>query len=165
MSAVNPFEGYIRPRVCGLIVAQQCLLLVKIKSPTRPQPFWMPPGGGIEFREPAAQAVVRECREETGLRVEAGELCFVSEYLSGNWHALEWYFRCHILKDDAARTQQARLGSDPEMPADRQMLEGLAWFSADELRDESIPVFPAFIREYAAEILSGRPMPLRYAGQ
>ncbi|WAP52628.1 NUDIX domain-containing protein [Arthrobacter sp. ATA002] len=35
---------------------------------------WTLPGGGLEAREDAPAAVVREVREETGFTVEAGEL-------------------------------------------------------------------------------------------
>ncbi|MFW6347844.1 MAG: NUDIX domain-containing protein [Cyclonatronaceae bacterium] len=163
MPAINPFEGYIRPRVCGLIVERERLLLVKINAPTRREPFWMPPGGGIGFQEPAKTAVVRECAEETGLRVEAGELCFVSEYISGRWHALEWYFRCKIITEETH--QIPKLGHDPEMQPEDQMLEDIAWFTGDEIRNPQHKVFPAFIREYAAEILSGQALPLRYCPQ
>lgn len=165
MTAKNPFEGFIRPRVCGLIVKERRLLLVKINSPTRSQPFWMPPGGGIQFQESAEAAVVRECEEETGLRVEAGALCFVSEYISGNWHALEWYFRCYIMQDETGLPQQAVLGSDPEIEQEHQMLEDLAWFDYEALQQAGNEVFPPFIRQHAGEILSGRPIPLRYARQ
>lgn len=159
----NPFEGYIRPRVCGLIVERKRLLMVKINSPTRAEPFWMPPGGGIDFQETAEAAVVRECEEETGLRVEAGDLCFVSQYISGKWHALEWYFRCRIIQQETAQTPA--LGSDPEIQPEHQMLEDVAWFTHEELVHPRNRVFPPFVRTHAAEILSGRPMPLRYATQ
>ena len=163
MPPTNPFEGYIRPRVCGLIVEQERLLLVKINAPTRPEPFWMPPGGGIDFQEPAKTAVVRECAEETGLRVEAGELCFISEYISGKWHALEWYFRCKIIAQETLQTP--KLGHDPEMPPENQMLEDIAWFTADEIRNAQHVVFPEFIREHVSEILSGQTLPLRFVAQ
>lgn len=162
MPAKNAFEGRIRPRVCGLIVKDARLLLVKINAPTRSEPFWMPPGGGIDFRETAEAAVVRECREETGLIVEAGPMCFVSEYIHNNWHALEYYFQCTI---DGLSSDVARLGSDPELQPEDQMLEDVAWFSEQEIADAETPVHPCFIRNYASEILSNAPMPLRFVKQ
>ena len=45
--------------------------------------IWTLPGGGIDFGEPPAQAVLRELTEETGLRGELGRLVDVSDRLFG----------------------------------------------------------------------------------
>ncbi len=47
----NPFSGKVRVRVNGLIFKDDSILLVHIQSPTNPEPFWMPPGGGLELGE------------------------------------------------------------------------------------------------------------------
>jgi ADP-ribose pyrophosphatase YjhB (NUDIX family) len=42
-------------------------------------PFWALPGGRVEPGEAAAEAVVREMREELGIEATCGELLFVAE--------------------------------------------------------------------------------------
>jgi 8-oxo-dGTP diphosphatase len=153
-TSTNPFTGRIRPRACGLIVKGGRLLLVKINAPTRPEPFWMPPGGGIDFGERAAAAAEREILEETGLSVKSGQLVFVSEYISDKWHALEYYFRCELISG------KARLGRDPEISDSAQMLEDIRWMDVSTIKSSA--VFPEFIRDYAEEIVTGGPMAVRY---
>lgn len=155
--ADNPFSGKVRARACGLVVRDHRLLLVKINAPTRPEPFWMPPGGGISFGESMEKAVEREVHEETGLRVKSRELVFVSEYINNRWHALEYYFKCDILSGEV------RLGSDPEMPPSSQMLEDIGWFDESMMGD--LNVFPNFISEHSREILFAAEMPLRFVKQ
>ncbi len=153
----NQLSGRVRPRACGLIVSGQRLLLVKIDSPTREEPFWLPPGGGISFRETAAETAAREVKEETGLVVHPRKMVFVSEYIHNKWHALEFYFQCDVISGDVS------LGSDPEFGAQDQMLTDIGWFGADELNRDD--VFPVFIREYRHELLASADMPLRYVTQ
>jgi len=157
MAGKNPFADIVRPRSCGIVVQNSRLLLVKIHAPTRKEPFWMPPGGGISFGETAEAAAEREVEEETGLQVSSRGLMFVSEYIHGRWHAIELYYRCRVLSGMAA------LGTDPEMDASSQMLEDIGWFGPEEI--ETLNIFPAFIQEYKTLILSGETTPVRFISQ
>jgi 8-oxo-dGTP diphosphatase len=141
------FEGRVRVRVSGLIVRDSRMLLVKIKSPTRNKPFWMPPGGGVEFGEPLESALEREMLEETGLSVTTERLMYVSEYLKGQWHAIEFYFLC---RDNGG---EPVLGSDPELSETDQMLKELRWFSSPDAQESG--VFPVFIQEDFQRIING----------
>ncbi len=78
----QPFAGRVRVRVNGLLVKDRTLLLVKLNSKTRPEPFWIPPGGGVEFGESMEDTLVREMKEETGLEVNVGNLRYTSEYIT-----------------------------------------------------------------------------------
>lgn len=46
------------------------------------------PGGGQEPGETLKEAVIRECREEIGVKVEVNELLFVSEYIGKTMNTL-----------------------------------------------------------------------------
>ncbi|WP_226659248.1 NUDIX hydrolase [Pseudalkalibacillus hwajinpoensis] len=57
---------------------------------------WSLPGGAVEKGETLVQAAVREMREETGLKVEVGEVLSVNEAFIGNHHAHFFTFRGKI---------------------------------------------------------------------
>lgn len=130
ISGRSQFHGRLRVRANGILMRDDKILLVKINSPTTEQPFWMPPGGGVDYGEHLRKAVEREMLEETGLTVKAEELVLVSEYLKKPWHAVEFYFIC-----TEENRLKAVLGDDPELLKEHQMLEDIAWFTIDELQN------------------------------
>lgn len=56
-----------------------CVLLVASRYTNHPEPLWNLPGGRQHPGELLAETAERECLEETGVRVRAGELAYVSE--------------------------------------------------------------------------------------
>jgi 8-oxo-dGTP diphosphatase len=99
-SVTLPLEKMIfRNSVYGLILNEDKLLLVR----TRSTGLFAFPGGGIELGEPLAEALHREIREETGIRVEIGELATLSEdffyYNPADeaYHALLLFYWCQPL--------------------------------------------------------------------
>lgn len=139
----EPFSKRLRVRVCGLLVESGKLLLVNIQSPTRSEPFWTPPGGGLEFGESLQNAVKREIFEETGLQVEPTDLMYTSEFIKKPFHAVEYYWRCHRLGGELA------LGSDPEFDRGQQMLKAVEFIELNQLA--YLPVFPEYIRDHISE--------------
>jgi mutator protein MutT len=88
--------------------------------------FWMPPGGKVEPGESQEEAVVREAREELGLRVLAQAKLWECATDDGAF-ALHWW---------SAR----RLGGEPT-PHPGEVAE-LRWVTADEFLQLE-PIFPA----------------------
>lgn len=72
----EPVEGP-KVRATGLFVQDDAILLVK--QVLRERSRWNLPGGGLEVGETLGQCLVREMGEETGLRIEIGELLYVCD--------------------------------------------------------------------------------------
>ena len=63
----------------GILIRDATVLLVASRYPNHAQPLWNLPGGRQESDETIGEALVREFREETGLKITVGELRYVSE--------------------------------------------------------------------------------------
>ncbi|MGM0545883.1 MAG: NUDIX domain-containing protein [Bacteroidota bacterium] len=129
MSPDQPFANKLRVRVCGLLIQADQILLAQIHSPISDKLVWMPPGGGLSFGESMKDCLKREFREETNLSVEVHELVHVNELLKKSYHAVECFF-------EVKRTSgEEKLGKDPELSWDRQMLRDLQWVPLKELSE------------------------------
>ncbi len=76
----------------GLLVRDRRVLLVASHYPNHSEPLWNLPGGRQQPGELLVETVVREVREETGLRVETGALAYASESYDGATHFLNVTF-------------------------------------------------------------------------
>ena len=66
----------------GLLVDERGMLLCRISEQAPPwSGYWTLPGGGIDFGESPADAMVREVYEETGLHVEPATVVAVNSLL------------------------------------------------------------------------------------
>lgn len=149
----QPFAGRVRVRVNGLLVRNRSLLLVKLKSRTQPEPFWIPPGGGVELGESMETALMREMKEETGLSVKVRELRYISEYINPPWHAVEFYF------DVKADDYNIHLGNDPELDGDHQLLRDIRYIPFPDFKKYHI--VPEYLKErFTRDFLSGRHEPV-----
>lgn len=123
----SPFAKKLRVRACGLLIKDGNILLAQMHSPITNRLIWIPPGGGLTFNEPLKKCLEREFHEETNLSVEVGELVHVNEVIRKPYHALECYFEVKQISG------KQRLGRDPELSWDRQLLHDLQWFPISEL--------------------------------
>jgi len=121
----------------GRILLQHC------HDPSTPAEgsWWNTTGGGLDEGETAAQAAVRELREETGLEVDEAAVGDVvhrrlTEFSFGGtaYRQSEDYF----LLRTAAFTATPTAHSDLEMMA----VLGTRWWSRDELRATREQVYP-----------------------
>src|SRR5688572_6027749 len=132
----NPVDSQIaekygnraRLRVCGLCWANEKLLMINHKFLTSGD-FWAPPGGGIEFGQPAQEALVREFKEETTLKVTAGALLFTCEFIRPPLHAIELFFE--VLHEQG----EPRIGRDPESTADNQIIKEVTYLDYQTILD------------------------------
>ncbi|MEB3245245.1 MAG: NUDIX hydrolase [Vampirovibrionales bacterium] len=59
------------------------------------KPFWVLPGGTLEFGETLAECAQRELMEELGLSITPGRLLAISEYLEQGRHVLDIFMQAH----------------------------------------------------------------------
>ncbi len=117
------YRGKVRVRVCGLMISDQGVLLLKHDQLGPKGHIWAPPGGGVEFGHQATDVLQQEFLEETGLVVEVGDYLFTNEYIDLKYHAIELFFQVE------AREGRPELGMDPELPPDQQILSDIKFFS------------------------------------
>jgi 8-oxo-dGTP diphosphatase len=122
------FGHKLRVRVCGLLVLDEKLLLVRHRFPSPKEHLWAPPGGGIHFGESATEALKREFLEETGIPIEVGALCFTYDFYSFPLHAVELFFEVRAL-----RSIEVTLGTDPELEPHQQILDDIAFLDCKSL--------------------------------
>lgn len=110
------YGNKVRIRACGLCWRDNRLLMVNHQGISKGD-FWAPPGGGIEFGQPAHAALIREFQEETSIAIEPGNLQFVCELLKHPLHSIELFFETTYLAG------QPLTGTDPESTPDNQIIK------------------------------------------
>ena len=85
--------------VGAIVVRDDSLLLIRRGRGTAVGK-WAPPGGRIEWGETAAEAVVRELAEETGLSGVCGPLLGHAESIGDEHHHVILDFSVTLLDDD-----------------------------------------------------------------
>lgn len=115
--------------MCGLLIRDDEILLAQVHSPVTNSLIWTPPGGGLDFKEPMRKCLKREFKEETNLSVEVGQLVHVNELIRKPHHALECYFEVTQISG------KEKLGRDPEISWDRQLLHDLQWIPVNKLTE------------------------------
>lgn len=158
------FAGRVRVRVGALLfddpTAPTSVLLAEHSGLWSDEPFWTPPGGGVEFGEGLAEALKREVREETGVDVSPGPVRYALDFVRPPLHAVSFYLVCHA---DRPALNAARLGVDPELGEDDQILRRLRLVPFEDL--SALTVYPEpFAHRLAADARAGFPDGTVYLG-
>ena len=123
----SKFGNHLRVRVNGILIEDNKLLMVKHLMGDG-KILWSVPGGGMHYGTNAEQNLIREFKEETGLNVKIRKYLFVHEYLDPPLHAMEHFFS---LKSTGG---SLKLGEDPELSKEFQILSEMAWMSLEDIR-------------------------------
>lgn len=72
--------------VAGILVRPDGRVLLGRRAQDPNRGHWAFPGGKVEFHERVKDALQREYYEETGIRVQVGELVYVAELMDSTMH-------------------------------------------------------------------------------
>ena len=117
-------------RATALIVQNHKLLVTQDKGK------YYTIGGAIQVNERTEDAVVREVREELGVKAQAGQLAFVVEnrfeQAGVHYHNIEFHYLVDLL-EDAPLTMQ-----------EDEKMQPCEWIDLDQL--QNIQLVPAFLK-------------------
>lgn len=123
-----------RIRVAGLVRRGDEILLIQQQNRHGVR-RWSIPGGRLEPTDADIfRGVEREVWEETGLRVEARELRFISEYLAPELFAVTLIIECQLAPDE----HPDNIHLDNIMEDDN--IHGVAWWSASNIHGSEVPM-------------------------
>ncbi len=132
MSDIKTFSRKVRVRACGLLEEDDSILLLKHNQIGEKGYLWSPPGGGVEFGDNSEDTLIREFSEETGLKIRVDDFLFVNEYIDDRFHAVELFFSVKQIGG------QLKLGKDPELAKNRQILEDIKFITYNELKNMDV---------------------------
>lgn len=117
----------VRTRVCGILIHNNSILLVKHLGLSKAGFLWTPPGGGVQYGTDSGANLIREFKEETGLHVKVERFLFVYEYLGAPLQTIELFYEVALTGGGLVK------GKDPEMPDSQQIIDEVRFVSFEEL--------------------------------
>lgn len=109
----------------GIILEHEGRILLVKRGRDPAKGMWALPGGKVNFGEDLKTAAQREMREETGLRIEAGEVAYCVEFIDPMFH--------YVIIDLRARLLGGELKPSDDATDAR-------WFNRAELTDPSVEI-------------------------
>ncbi len=96
-----------RIRAAAIVVDGDSMLLVQHQSDDSfgGEPWWVPPGGGVERDESLMECTRREVLEETGLSVELGRIAYVRAFVEPGWYHCEIFFMADSYSGTVRRSE------------------------------------------------------------
>ncbi len=130
-----------RVRVAGILIENDRILLIEhLKKNKR---YWLVPGGGVDWGESTAEALIREYKEETNLDIDVDKFLFLSETIAPDKqkHVINLYFQVRVLKNSI---EEMRIGNEKN-------LMDLRFITKEEI--EEIKLYPN-IKEQLKQLLN-----------
>ncbi len=122
------------PRVAvGAVVFYQNKVLLVLRGQAPAKGMWAIPGGGVELGETLQAAAEREVMEETGLRIEAGEVIHTFDGIQRDESGRVKYH--YVIVDLLARALNP---TQPLRPSDD--VSDAGWFTLSEMENPDLPV-------------------------
>ena len=152
----------IRPVVRILLFNEaQELLLMRLSGQhiTLPDPayngdYWLPVGGRVEEGETMIDSIARELYEETGLAMS--DITLHKEIYYGKF---DLKFDTHTIHTEQrifwATTQNRDVHLGNLSDEEKNVVQGIKWFSMDDLSQSREPIYPAVLHSAIPQILEG----------
>lgn len=140
-TVITHFGNKLRTRICGILIHDNKLLMMKHKSINPSGYFYSPPGGGLEFGETMQNCLKREFLEETSLNITVESFLFINEFLAKPLHAIEFFFEVKTLNLNFI------LGSDPELDSKNQIIQRLELLSLAEIKKLPLDTYHPFLNQ------------------
>jgi 8-oxo-dGTP diphosphatase len=146
-----------RIRAAAIIIRGDSVLLVKHKFPESES--WIPPGGGLEDSESVYDCAKRETYEETGLKVELGQILYLREYVetSRDRH----HFEIFILA--TSFSGEPTLANNSPLDPDYQYIKDVKFLSKRQMR--GLTVYPEELKGKFWDDLAAGKLETQYLGQ
>ena len=114
-----------RVRVAGILIEDDKILLIEHNK--NDKKYWLVPGGGVDWGESTAEALIREYKEETNLDISVEKFLFLSETIAPDKkkHVINLYFEIKTTDDFKEKMQ---LG-------DEKNLTDLRFITKEEIED------------------------------
>jgi len=139
----------------GIILKDDAILLVRYGA-TGGGSYLVGPGGALDLRENAVQAIVRETMEETGVTVRPRRLLWIEDLQCPRFKMCKIWMLCDIVSGDVRPTDGARAEGITEV----------GWFKKDQLEDEVVyppPIMQHDWDEFRSDHWQARCLPSRIA--
>ena len=143
-----PSAGRIRPLALAIIRDGDRILVFEGFDPAKNQRFYRPLGGGIEFGERGADAIVRELKEEMG--ADATDVRYLATlenvftYEDKPGHEIVLLFETHLVDEKWRKLDRFECKESDHQPF------VAVWKSISELRDARagpVPLYPEGLLE------------------
>jgi len=138
-----------RVRVAAIIIRDGEILLVRHLK--HGKTYWLLPGGGVDYGETLAEALVREIKEETNLDIVVGRPVLMNDSVppDKHRHVLNIYFTARLTGGSLEAEQSTPLKEVGFFPV--EALPGLPLFYPD-IRT---PLLDAYHRDFTETIYLG----------
>ncbi|PJI85655.1 NUDIX hydrolase [Luteimicrobium subarcticum] len=159
-----------------LLDAAGRVLLVRGHDADQPErSWWFTVGGGIDAGETSREAALREVREETGIvltddalvgpvMTRSGIFAFLTETCRQDEEFYVARVSTHSAGDGTGGAG-AGFSVDGWTDVERELLDELRWMSVDELRAQTLEVFPVALPDVVETLLAGWDGTVRHLGE
>ena len=113
------YGNKLRPRVSGICIKDNKILLVNHLGVNPENEFWAPPGGGLEFGISAEENLKREFLEETGYHINIEKFLCINEFIGIPLHTVELFFLVNIENGELI------IGTEPEFKSGINIIQNV----------------------------------------